>query len=146
VGVASPAEARRGLFARVAPADKLVKLPERFRSCRRYDVEGLSVSTSFDNVPAEGGETILSTRPRAGGPDCMPVGARWRHHDGTVGLTKGAALAKADGCAHTHRLYARTSSAGQVADRRQGRRVVHMTRSERHLPLARLPGKRAARS
>ena len=91
---------------RVMPADKLVKLPDGVsdRSAATLMLKGLTVQYLFrQTFPLKGGETILF-HAAAGGVGL--VACQWARAlgvtmIGTVGSDEKAALAKANGCAHT---------------------------------------------
>ena len=91
---------------RVMPADKLVKLPDDVsdRSAATLMLKGLTVQYLFrQTFPLKGGETILF-HAAAGGVGL--VACQWARAlgvtlIGTVGSDEKAALAKANGCAHT---------------------------------------------
>jgi NADPH2:quinone reductase len=91
---------------RVMPADKLVKLPDNVsdRSAATLMLKGLTVQYLFrQTFPLKGGETILF-HAAAGGVGL--IACQWARAlgvtlIGTVGSDEKAALAKANGCAHT---------------------------------------------
>jgi NADPH:quinone reductase len=91
---------------RVMPADKLVKLPNDVsdRSAATLMLKGLTVQYLFrQTFPLKGGETILF-HAAAGGVGL--IACQWARAlgvtlIGTVGSDEKAALAKANGCAHT---------------------------------------------
>jgi len=91
---------------RVMPADKLVKLPDNVsdRSAAALMLKGLTVQYLFrQTFPLKGGETILF-HAAAGGVGL--IACQWARAlgvtlIGTVGSDEKAALAKANGCAHT---------------------------------------------
>ena len=91
---------------RVMPADKLVKLPDGVsdRSAATLMLKGLTVEYLFrQTFPLKGGETILF-HAAAGGVGliaCQWARALGVTMIGTVGSDDKAALAKANGCAHT---------------------------------------------
>jgi NADPH2:quinone reductase len=91
---------------RVMPADKLVKLPDSVsdRSAATLMLKGLTVEYLFrQTFPLKGGETILF-HAAAGGVGliaCQWARALGVTMIGTVGSDEKAALAKANGCAHT---------------------------------------------
>jgi NADPH2:quinone reductase len=91
---------------RVMPADKLVKLPDGVsdRSAATLMLKGLTVQYLFrQTFPLKGGETILF-HAAAGGVGliaCQWARALGVTMIGTVGSDEKAALAKANGCAHT---------------------------------------------
>jgi NADPH2:quinone reductase len=91
---------------RVMPADKLVKLPDAVsdRSAATLMLKGLTVEYLFrQTFPLKGGETILF-HAAAGGVGliaCQWARALGVTMIGTVGSDEKAALAKANGCAHT---------------------------------------------
>jgi len=91
---------------RVMPADKLVKLPDDVsdRSAATLMLKGLTVQYLFrQTFPLKGGETILF-HAAAGGVGliaCQWAPALGVTLIGTVGSDEKAALAKANGCAHT---------------------------------------------
>ena len=91
---------------RVMPADKLVKLPDNVsdRSAATLMLKGLTVQYLFrQTFPLKGGETVLF-HAAAGGVGL--IACQWARAlgvtlIGTVGSDEKAALAKANGCAHT---------------------------------------------
>ncbi|TMG99458.1 MAG: quinone oxidoreductase [Betaproteobacteria bacterium] len=91
---------------RVMPADKLVKLPDNVsdRSAAALMLKGLTVQYLFrQTFPLKGGETVLF-HAAAGGVGL--IACQWARAlgvtlIGTVGSDEKAALAKANGCAHT---------------------------------------------
>ena len=91
---------------RVMPADKLVKLPDDVsdRSAATLMLKGLTVQYLFrQTFPLKGGETVLF-HAAAGGVGL--IACQWARAlgvtlIGTVGSDEKAALAKANGCAHT---------------------------------------------
>ena len=91
---------------RVMPADKLVKLPDDIsdRSAATLMLKGLTVQYLFrQTFPLKGGETVLF-HAAAGGVGL--IACQWARAlgvtlIGTVGSDEKAALAKANGCAHT---------------------------------------------
>jgi NADPH2:quinone reductase len=91
---------------RVMPADKLVKLPDDVsdRTAATVMLKGLTVQYLFrQTFPLKGGETILF-HAAAGGVGL--IACQWARAlgvtlIGTVGSDEKAALAKANGCAHT---------------------------------------------
>ncbi|MEP6997401.1 MAG: quinone oxidoreductase [Betaproteobacteria bacterium] len=91
---------------RVMPADRLVKLPEGVsdRVAATLMLKGLTVQYLFrQTFPLKGGETILF-HAAAGGIGL--IASQWARvlgvtMIGTVGSDEKAALAKANGCAHT---------------------------------------------
>ena len=91
---------------RVMPADKLVRLPDGVsdRSAATLMLKGLTVEYLFrQTFPLKGGETILF-HAAAGGVGliaCQWARALGVTMIGTVGSDEKAALAKANGCAHT---------------------------------------------
>jgi NADPH2:quinone reductase len=91
---------------RVMPADKLVKLPDGVsdRSAATLMLKGLTVQYLFRQIfPLKGGDTILF-HAAAGGVGliaCQWARALGVTMIGTVGSDEKAALAKANGCAHT---------------------------------------------
>jgi NADPH2:quinone reductase len=91
---------------RVMAADKLVKLPDGVsdRSAATLMLKGLTVEYLFrQTFPLKGGETILF-HAAAGGVGliaCQWARALGVTMIGTVGSDEKAALAKANGCAHT---------------------------------------------
>jgi NADPH2:quinone reductase len=92
--------------ARVMPADRLVKLPEGVseKIAATLMLKGLTVQYLFrQTFPLKGGETILF-HAAAGGIGliaCQWARALGVTMIGTVGSDEKAALAKANGCAHT---------------------------------------------
>src|SRR5450631_717513 len=92
--------------ARVMPADKLVRIPDGVseRSAATLMLKGLTVQYLFrQTFPLAGGETILF-HAAAGGVGL--IACQWARTlgvamIGTVGSDEKAALAKANGCAHT---------------------------------------------
>jgi NADPH2:quinone reductase len=92
--------------ARVMPADKLVRIPDGVseRSAATLMLKGLTVQYLFrQTFPLAGGETILF-HAAAGGVGliaCQWARALGVTMIGTVGSDEKAALAKANGCAHT---------------------------------------------
>jgi len=91
---------------RVMPADKLVKLPDDVsdRSAATLMLKGLTVQYLFrQTFPLKGGETILFHAAAGGGGliACQWARALGVTLIGTVGSDEKAALAKANGCAHT---------------------------------------------
>jgi NADPH2:quinone reductase len=92
--------------ARVLPADRLVKLPDGIddRVAATLMLKGLTVQYLFrQTFPLHGGETILF-HAAAGGVGliaCQWARALGVTMIGTVGSDEKAALAKANGCAHT---------------------------------------------
>jgi NADPH2:quinone reductase len=91
---------------RVMPADRLVKLPEGVsdKMAATLMLKGLTVQYLFrQTFPLKGGETILF-HAAAGGIGliaCQWARALGVTMIGTVGSDEKAALAKANGCAHT---------------------------------------------
>ena len=91
---------------RVMPADRLVKIPDgdRRRVAATLMLKGLTVQYLFrQTYPLKGGETILF-HAAAGGVGliaCQWARALGVTMIGTVGSDEKAALAKANGCAHT---------------------------------------------
>src|ERR1700692_3913706 len=91
---------------RVMPADKLVKLPDDVsgRAAATLMLKGLTVQYLFrQTFPLKGGETILF-HAAAGGVGliaCQRARALGVTLIGTVGSDEKAAIAKANGCAHT---------------------------------------------
>jgi len=91
---------------RVMPAEKLVKLPDNVsdRSAAALMLKGLTVQYLFrQTFPLKGGETVLF-HAAAGGVGL--IACQWARAlgvtlIGTVGSDEKAALAKANGCAHT---------------------------------------------
>ena len=91
---------------RIMPADKLVKLPDDVsdRSAATLMLKGLTVQYLFrQTFPLKGGETVLF-HAAAGGVGL--IACQWARAlgvtlIGTVGSDEKAALAKANGCAHT---------------------------------------------
>lgn len=92
--------------ARVMPADRLVKLPEGIseKVAATLMLKGLTVQYLLrQTFPLKGGETILF-HAAAGGIGliaCQWARALGATMIGTVGSDEKAALAKANGCAHT---------------------------------------------
>ncbi|HVR93232.1 MAG TPA: quinone oxidoreductase [Casimicrobiaceae bacterium] len=91
---------------RVMPADKLVKLPDDVsdRSAATLMLKGLTVQYLFrQTFPLKGGETILfhAAAGGVGSIACQWARALGVTLIGTVGSDEKAALAKANGCAHT---------------------------------------------
>ena len=91
---------------RVMPADKLVKLPDDVsdRSAATLMLKGLTVQYLFrQTFPLKGGETILfhAAAGGVGSIACQWARALGVTMIGTVGSDEKAALAKANGCAHT---------------------------------------------
>ena len=92
--------------ARVLPADRLVKLPDGIddRIAATLMLKGLTVQYLFHQTfPLKGGETILF-HAAAGGVGliaCQWARALGVTMIGTVGSDEKAALARANGCAHT---------------------------------------------
>jgi NADPH2:quinone reductase len=92
--------------ARIVPADRLVKLPDYIddRTAAALMLKGLTVQYLFrQTVPLKGGETILF-HAAAGGVGL--IACQWARAlgvtlIGTVGSDEKAALARANGCAHT---------------------------------------------
>jgi NADPH:quinone reductase len=112
---------------RVMPADKLVKIPEGVsdRSAATLMLKGLTVQYLFrQTFPLKGGETILF-HAAAGGVGliaCQWARALGVTMIGTVGSDEKAALAKANGCAHTI-VYTRESFVERVKDLTGGKGV-----------------------
>src|SRR6202162_4461421 len=91
---------------RVMPADRLVKLPEGVseRAAATLMLKGLTVQYLFrQTFPLKGGETILfhAAAGGVGSIACQWTRALGVTMIGTVGSEEKAALAKANGCAHT---------------------------------------------
>ena len=92
--------------ARIVAADRLVKLPDYIddRTAAALMLKGLTVQYLFrQTVPLKGGETILF-HAAAGGVGL--IACQWARAlgvtlIGTVGSDEKAALARANGCAHT---------------------------------------------
>jgi NADPH:quinone reductase len=112
---------------RVMPADKLVKLPDDVsdRSAATLMLKGLTVQYLFrQTFPLKGGETILF-HAAAGGVGL--IACQWARAlgvtlIGTVGSDEKAALAKANGCAHTI-VYTRESFVERVKEITGGKGV-----------------------
>ncbi len=113
--------------ARVMPADKLVKLPDGVsdRSAATLMLKGLTVQYLFrQTFPLKGGETILF-HAAAGGVGliaCQWARALGVTMIGTVGSDEKAALAKANGCAHTI-VYTRENFVERVKELTGGKGV-----------------------
>jgi NADPH2:quinone reductase len=113
---------------RVIPADKLVKLPESVsdRAAATLMLKGLTVQYLFrQTFPLKGGETILF-HAAAGGVGliaCQWARALGVTMIGTVGSDEKAALAKADGCAHTI-VYTRENFVERVKSLTEGKGVA----------------------
>ena len=113
--------------SRVMPADRLVKLPDGIsdRVAATLMLKGLTVQYLFrQTYKLKAGDTILF-HAAAGGVGliaCQWARALGVTMIGTVGSDEKAALAKANGCAHTI-VYTRENFVERVegADRRQGR-------------------------
>jgi NADPH2:quinone reductase len=112
---------------RVMPADKLVKLPDGVsdRSAATLMLKGLTVQYLFrQTFPLKGGETILF-HAAAGGVGliaCQWARALGVTMIGTVGSDEKAALAKANGCAHTI-VYTRENFVDRVKEFTGGKGV-----------------------
>src|ERR1700675_3428947 len=112
---------------RVMPADKLVKLPDGVsdRSAATLMLKGLTVEYLFrQTFPLKGGETILF-HAAAGGVGliaCQWARALGVTMIGTVGSDEKAALAKANGCAHTI-VYTRENFVERVKELTGGKGV-----------------------
>ena len=91
---------------RVMPADRLVKLPEGVseRTAATLMLKGLTVQYLLrQTFPLKGGETILfhAAAGGVGSSACQWTRALGVTMIGTVGSDEKAAIAKANGCAHT---------------------------------------------
>ena len=112
---------------RVMPADKLVKIPDGVsdRSAATLMLKGLTVQYLFrQTFPLKGGETILF-HAAAGGVGliaCQWARALGVTMIGTVGSDEKAALAKANGCAHTI-VYTRENFVERVKELTGGKGV-----------------------
>jgi NADPH2:quinone reductase len=112
---------------RVMPADKLVKLPEGVsdKAAATLMLKGLTVQYLFrQTFPLKGGETILF-HAAAGGVGliaCQWARALGVTMIGTVGSDEKAALAKANGCAHTI-VYTRENFVDRVKEITAGKGV-----------------------
>ena len=112
---------------RVMPADKLVKLPDNVsdRSAATLMLKGLTVQYLFrQTFPLKGGETVLF-HAAAGGVGL--IACQWARAlgvtlIGTVGSDEKAALAKANGCAHTS-VYTRENFVERVKEITGGKGV-----------------------
>ena len=131
---------------RVMPADRLVKVPDGIDdvTAATLMLKGLTVQYLFrQTYPLKAGETILF-HAAAGGVGliaCQWARALGVTMIGTVGSDEKAALAKANGCAHTI-VYTREDfvATHQGADRRQGRAGGLRRHRQGHVPgVARLP-------
>jgi NADPH:quinone reductase len=113
--------------ARVMPADKLVKLPDGVsdRSAATLMLKGLTVQYLFrQTFPLKGGETILfhAAAGGVGSIACQWARALGVTMIGTVGSEEKAALAKANGCAHTI-VYTRENFVERVKELTGGKGV-----------------------
>ena len=112
---------------RVMPADKLVKLPDGVsdRSAATLMLKGLTVQYLFrQTFPLKGGETILfhAAAGGVGSIACQWARALGVTMIGTVGSDEKAALAKANGCAHTI-VYTRENFVERVKELTGGKGV-----------------------
>jgi NADPH2:quinone reductase len=112
---------------RVMPADKLVKLPDGVsdRSAATLMLKGLTVQYLFrQTFPLKGGETILfhAVAGGVGSIACQWARALGVTMIGTVGSDEKAALAKANGCAHTI-VYTRENFVERVKELTGGKGV-----------------------
>jgi NADPH:quinone reductase len=112
---------------RVMPADKLVKLPDGVsdRSAATLMLKGLTVQYLFrQTFPLKGGETILfhAAAGGVGSIACQWARALGVTMIGTVGSEEKAALAKANGCAHTI-VYTRENFVERVKELTGGKGV-----------------------
>jgi NADPH2:quinone reductase len=113
---------------RVMPADKLVKLPDDVsdRAAATLMLKGLTVQYLLrQTFPLKGGETILF-HAAAGGVGliaCQWARALGVTMIGTVGSDEKAALAKANGCAHTI-VYTRENFVERVKALTEGKGVA----------------------
>ncbi len=112
---------------RIIPAERLVKLPEGVseRSAATLMLKGLTVQYLFrQTFPLKGGETILF-HAAAGGVGliaCQWARALGVTMIGAVGSDEKAALAKANGCAHTV-VYTRENFVDRVKEITGGKGV-----------------------
>ena len=112
---------------RVMPADRLVKLPDGVsdRSAATLMLKGLTVQYLFrQTFPLKGGETILfhAAAGGVGSIACQWARALGVTMIGTVGSDEKAALAKANGCAHTI-VYTRENFVERVKELTGGKGV-----------------------
>lgn len=112
---------------RIMPADKLVKLPDGVsdRSAATLMLKGLTVQYLFrQTFPLKGGETILfhAAAGGVGSIACQWARALGVIMIGTVGSEEKAALAKANGCAHTI-VYTRENFVERVKELTEGKGV-----------------------
>jgi NADPH2:quinone reductase len=112
---------------RVMPADRLVKLPDGVsdRSAATLMLKGLTVQYLFrQTFPLKGGETILfhAAAGGVGSIACQWARALGVTMIGTVGSDEKAALAKANGCAHTI-VYTRENFVERVKELTAGKGV-----------------------
>ena len=112
---------------RVMPADKLVKLPDGVsdRSAATLMLKGLTVQYLFrQTFPLKGGETIVfhAAAGGVGSIACQWARALGVTMIGTVGSEEKAALAKANGCAHTI-VYTRENFVERVKELTGGKGV-----------------------
>src|SRR6202162_6230960 len=112
---------------RVMPADRLVKLPEGVseRAAATLMLKGLTVQYLFrQTFPLKGGETILfhAAAGGVGSIACQWTRALGVTMIGTVGSEEKAALAKANGCAHTI-VYTRENFVERVKELTAGKGV-----------------------
>ena len=112
---------------RVMPTDKLVKLPDGVsdRSAATLMLKGLTVQYLFrQTFPLKGGETILfhAAAGGVGSIACQWARALGVTMIGTVGSDEKAALAKANGCAHTI-VYTRENFVERVKELTGGKGV-----------------------
>jgi len=112
---------------RAMPADKLVKLPDGVsdRSAATLMLKGLTVQYLFrQTFPLKGGETILfhAAAGGVGSIACQWARALGVTMIGTVGSDEKAALAKANGCAHTI-VYTRENFVERVKELTGGKGV-----------------------
>jgi NADPH2:quinone reductase len=113
--------------ARIVPADRLVKLPDYIddRTAAALMLKGLTVQYLFrQTVPLKGGETVLF-HAAAGGVGL--IACQWARAlgvtlIGTVGSDEKAALARANGCAHTI-VYTRENFVDRVKEITGGKGV-----------------------
>ena len=118
---------------RVMPADRLVKLPDGVsdKVAATLMLKGLTVQYLFrQTFPLKGGETIL-LHAAAGGIGliaCQWARALGVTMIGTVGSDEKAALAKANGCAHTI-VYTRENFVERVKQLTGGKGVPALART-----------------
>ena len=113
--------------SRIVPADRLVKLPDYIddRTAAALMLKGLTVQYLFrQTVPLKGGETIMF-HAAAGGVGL--IACQWARAlgvtlIGTVGSDEKAALARANGCAHTI-VYTRENFVDRVKEITGGKGV-----------------------